>query len=157
MVLIEDNHDSREMLQAMLRLDGYRVESAEDGQKGLDTILQERPDIAVIDVGLPLLDGYEVARRVRQRFSKSEVLLVALTGCLRGMVGTERLSHRHRHCLAAKASTMPACLRFDVELIQPDLAHQPQGMIRCCHAKVKEACLGHFHNGRLTWVMFARC
>ena len=79
-VLIEDNQDSREMLQTLLRLDGHQVESAEDGQKGLDTILQQRPDVAVIDIGLPIMDGYEVARRVRKRFSKSEVLLVALTG-----------------------------------------------------------------------------
>ena len=79
-VLIEDNQDSREMLQAMLRLDGHQVESAGDGQKGLETILQQRPDIAVIDIGLPIIDGYQVARQVRQHFSKSEVLLVALTG-----------------------------------------------------------------------------
>jgi two-component system CheB/CheR fusion protein len=79
-VLIEDNQDSREMLQTLLRLEGHQVESVEDGQKGLDTILQQRPDIAVIDIGLPIMDGYEVARRVRKHFTKSEVLLVALTG-----------------------------------------------------------------------------
>jgi len=79
-LLIEDNPDSRETLQTILRLDGFQVESAEDGQQGLDAIFALRPDVAVIDIGLPKLDGYEVARRVREQFSKSEIRLVALTG-----------------------------------------------------------------------------
>ena len=79
-VLIEDNDDSREMLQTMLKLDGHQVQCASDGQEGLDAILQQCPDVAVIDIGLPIMDGYEVAKQVRKRFSKSDVLLVALTG-----------------------------------------------------------------------------
>src|SRR6185436_19811960 len=79
-LLIEDNPDSRETLQTILRLDGFQVESAEDGQQGLDAIFAQRPDVAVIDIGLPKLDGYQVARRVREQFSKSEIRLVALTG-----------------------------------------------------------------------------
>ena len=64
-LLVEDNLDSRELLQNILRLDGFQVESAEDGQQGLDAILEQRPHVALIDIGLPKLDGYEVARRVR--------------------------------------------------------------------------------------------
>jgi PAS domain S-box-containing protein len=79
-VLVEDNADSRDMLQTLLRLDGFQVEVAEDGQQGLEAILARRPDIALIDIGLPRLDGYEVARRVRKHFSGAEVHLVALTG-----------------------------------------------------------------------------
>jgi PAS domain S-box-containing protein len=79
-LLIEDNPDSREMLHAILKLDGFEVEVAEDGQQGLDAILAQRPDVALIDIGLPGLDGYEVARRVRKQLSSSEVHLVALTG-----------------------------------------------------------------------------
>ena len=64
------------MLQAILTLDGFHVEIAADGQQGLDAILEHRPDIAVIDIGLPKLNGYEVARRVRQQFGPSEVCLI---------------------------------------------------------------------------------
>jgi two-component system CheB/CheR fusion protein len=79
-LLIEDNPDSRDMLVAILKLDGFQVDVAEDGQQGLDAILAQRPDVALIDIGLPGLDGYEVARRVREQLSSSEVHLVALTG-----------------------------------------------------------------------------
>ncbi len=79
-LLVEDNPDSRDMLQTILKLDGFQVEIAEDGQQGLDAILTRRPDVALIDIGLPMLDGYEVARRVRQQFGPSDVRLVALTG-----------------------------------------------------------------------------
>ncbi len=79
-LLVEDNPDTRNMLQAILKLDGFQVEVAEDGQQGLDAILAQRPDVALIDIGLPRLDGYEVARRVRQELDASEVQLVALTG-----------------------------------------------------------------------------
>ena len=79
-LLIEDNPDSRDMLQAILTLSGFQVEVAEDGQQGLDAILAQRPDVALIDIGLPKLDGYEVARQVRKQLNRSEVHLVALTG-----------------------------------------------------------------------------
>ncbi len=79
-VLVEDNADTRDMLQAILELDGFQVEVAADGQQGLDAILAQRPDVALVDIGLPELDGYEVARRVRKQLSKSDVRLVALTG-----------------------------------------------------------------------------
>jgi CheY-like chemotaxis protein len=47
---------------------------------GLAAIFAQRPDVAVIDIGLPKIDGYEVVRRVQKQFSKSEIFLVALTG-----------------------------------------------------------------------------
>ena len=79
-LVVEDNADSRNMLQTLLKLDGFQVEVAEDGQQGLDAILAQLPDVALIDIGLPELDGYEVARRVRKQLSNSVVRLVALTG-----------------------------------------------------------------------------
>lgn len=79
-LLVEDNPDSRDMLQTILKLDGFQVEVAKDGQQGLEAILAQRPNVALIDIGLPGLDGYEVARRVRKQLSRSEVHLVALTG-----------------------------------------------------------------------------
>ncbi len=79
-LLIEDNPDSRDMLHTILKLDGYDVEVAEDGPQGLAAIFKRPPEVALIDIGLPGLDGYEVARRVRKKFDSSEIQLVALTG-----------------------------------------------------------------------------
>jgi two-component system, chemotaxis family, CheB/CheR fusion protein len=79
-VIVEDIQDNREMLQAILELDGHRVTSASDGESGLRAIVQERPSFALIDIGLPGMDGYEVARLVRQDRDCDSVYLIALTG-----------------------------------------------------------------------------
>jgi len=79
-VVIEDIDDARNMLVALLEADDYQVTSAADGEAGLQMILRERPDLAIVDIGLPKLDGYEVAKRVRQEIPASELRLVALTG-----------------------------------------------------------------------------
>ena len=79
-VIVEDNADSRRMLEAMLTLDGYTVASAADGREGLEMILKVRPRIAIIDIGLPGIDGYQVARKVREVLPGEEVFLIALTG-----------------------------------------------------------------------------
>jgi two-component system CheB/CheR fusion protein len=78
-VLVEDQDDAREMLELLLRADGHQVSSAADGRAGLELIAQERPDVALVDIGLPGLDGFAVARAVRER-SLGDVFLVALTG-----------------------------------------------------------------------------
>ncbi len=79
-VLIEDLDDSREMLQSLLQLEGHTVYSARDGESGLELILSHRPDVALVDIGLPGIDGHEVARQVRQLNRGEEIKLVALTG-----------------------------------------------------------------------------
>ena len=80
-LIVEDNADAREMLRTLLELDGYRVSVAEDGVEGLEAIVNTRPDVALVDIGLPGLDGYEVARRASERLGDSNsTLLVALTG-----------------------------------------------------------------------------
>jgi len=78
-VIVEDNADSRKMLEAFLRLDGYKVRAAKDGCEGLETILAEKPDVALIDIGLPGLDGYQVCRKVREE-TGDKIRLIALTG-----------------------------------------------------------------------------
>jgi len=77
-LLVEDNGDARQMLQMLLILAGHDVDSAADGVTGLQMAIRDRPDVVVIDLGLPGLDGYEVARRLRAE--RSSVGLVALTG-----------------------------------------------------------------------------
>jgi len=78
-VVVEDHDDARDALQILLTLQGHEVRTASDGLMGVALILEAQPDVALIDVGLPGLDGYEVARRVRQAV-KNSVRLVAVTG-----------------------------------------------------------------------------
>jgi signal transduction histidine kinase len=78
-LLIEDNDDAREALRLGLEMAGHRVRVASDGPSGIERALEARPDVAVIDVGLPGLDGYQVAQSLRQKLGR-ELLLVALTG-----------------------------------------------------------------------------
>ena len=79
-VVVEDHEDAREALQILLTLQGHEVRAAADGVAGVALILQVQPDVALIDVGLPGLDGYEVARRVRQAMGNAVIRLVAVTG-----------------------------------------------------------------------------
>jgi signal transduction histidine kinase len=79
-LLIEDNADAREMLRAQLADDGHEVHAAVDGPSGLEMAEAVQPDVVLIDIGLPGLDGYDVARRIRARPWGKTKLLVALTG-----------------------------------------------------------------------------
>jgi len=79
-LLIEDNADGREMMAMMLEAQQYQVVRAIDGGEGLRLALEQPPDIALVDIGLPGIDGYEVARRMRANPATCTVRLVALTG-----------------------------------------------------------------------------
>jgi CheY-like chemotaxis protein len=79
-VVVEDNTDSREMLDRLLRMEGHEVHSAEDGASALEVVARVVPDVVLIDIGLPGLDGYEVARRLRDTPAGRSMLLVAMTG-----------------------------------------------------------------------------
>ena len=79
-LLIEDNRDARETFRLMLELAGHQVLEADEGRRGLELLRTELPDVAVIDVGLPGLDGYQIASRFRKEPAANRVLLVALTG-----------------------------------------------------------------------------
>jgi signal transduction histidine kinase len=79
-LLIEDNEDGREMMAMMLSCYGYEVQYAEDGLRGLEVAARFRPDLALVDIGLPGIDGYEVARRLRADPATRDIKLIALTG-----------------------------------------------------------------------------
>ena len=79
MLIVEDNADAREMLQTALSLEGHRVLACEDGVRGIEVALLHRPEIVLVDIGLPGASGYEVARRIRAALG-DRVKLVALTG-----------------------------------------------------------------------------
>jgi CheY-like chemotaxis protein len=78
-LLIDDSRDAREMFRMMLELAGHAVYAAADGVRGLELMEAEHPDVAIIDIGLPGLDGYQVARRIRQHPNGRAMLLLALT------------------------------------------------------------------------------
>jgi len=79
-LLIEDNDDGREMMATMLASFGYEVLQAADGIDGVNVALAQRPQVALVDIGLPGIDGYEVARRLRREEATRGIRLVALTG-----------------------------------------------------------------------------
>jgi CheY-like chemotaxis protein len=78
-LLVEDNPDGRATMQMLLELWGHRVKAAGNGVEGVQLALTWQPDVAVLDIGLPLLDGYQVAQRLRAVF-RDHILLIALTG-----------------------------------------------------------------------------
>jgi signal transduction histidine kinase/CheY-like chemotaxis protein len=79
-LVIEDNRDVREGLRMLLESWGHRVVEAADGQAGVEAALASPPGIALVDVGLPGLDGYAVARAIRAGTGAPRVFLVAVTG-----------------------------------------------------------------------------
>jgi CheY-like chemotaxis protein len=78
-LIVEDGPDNRETLQELLETLGHTVHVAADGVEGVDVALHVRPEVALVDIGLPRLDGFEVARRVRATLGR-QIFLVALTG-----------------------------------------------------------------------------
>jgi len=80
LLLVEDNPDIGETLRDLLQLLGHRVELVGDGLRAVQTALATRPDAALVDIGLPGIDGYEVARRLRASDVGKGMVLVALTG-----------------------------------------------------------------------------
>jgi signal transduction histidine kinase/CheY-like chemotaxis protein len=78
-LIVEDVEDSRESLRLLLEMDGHEVALAADGTEGLAKLRSFRPDVAVIDIGLPGMNGYELAREARAQ-AHSAVILIALTG-----------------------------------------------------------------------------
>jgi len=79
-LIVEDNADAAESLMMLLELLGHRVRMLPDGVAALEAARANPPDVMLVDIGLPGLDGYEVARRVRRDPAIRHVVLVALTG-----------------------------------------------------------------------------
>jgi len=79
-LVVEDDGDSREGLRQLLEIWGHPVDVAEDGSQGIEKALERPPDVALIDIGLPDVDGYQVARRLKESLAGHDLFLVALTG-----------------------------------------------------------------------------
>jgi CheY-like chemotaxis protein len=79
-VVVEDNPDVRDMLTVYLEIDGHRVYQAADGPSGFDVAIEAEPDVALIDIGLPGMDGCELAQRLRAHEATAHTTLIAITG-----------------------------------------------------------------------------
>jgi PAS domain S-box-containing protein len=79
-LVVDDNRDSADSLCALLRLGGHEAVAAYDGLEAVDAAAAFRPEVILLDIGLPKLNGFEVARRIRQREGDACPVLVALTG-----------------------------------------------------------------------------
>ncbi len=117
-LLVDDNDDGRTMLRQMLEGAGHRVTEAVDGPQALDRAIAGAFDVALIDIGLPGLDGLEVARRLRRMGPRlATTLLVAITG-----YGAPQDHARSR------------AAGFDLHLVKPvdgvDLLDQVQRLLR---------------------------
>src|SRR5262249_18462475 len=79
-LIADDNRDAAESLAMLLRMDGHEVSIAYDGPQALAMLAQAQPQVALLDIGMPGLNGYEVARRIRQAPQGRGVTLIAVTG-----------------------------------------------------------------------------
>jgi two-component system CheB/CheR fusion protein len=79
-LVVDDNVDAAESLAILLRLGGHETRTAHDGPSALEAAGEFLPEVVLLDLGLPGMDGYEVAKRLRQRPETERALLVAVTG-----------------------------------------------------------------------------
>jgi two-component system cell cycle response regulator DivK len=78
-LIVEDNQDSRELVVKVLKSKGYLTIEAEDGEEALEKARAEKPDLVLLDISLPKLNGYEVAQRLKAMEEFQEIPIVAFT------------------------------------------------------------------------------
>jgi CheY-like chemotaxis protein/two-component sensor histidine kinase len=91
MLVVDDNVDSAETLARLLRLQGHHVNVAYDGPSALDDTRSKQPEVVILDLGLPGMSGFDVARAIRSEFGEEEPLLIAVSG-----YGRDEDHHRSR-------------------------------------------------------------
>jgi PAS domain S-box-containing protein len=79
-LVVDDNRDAANSLAMLLKLMGHEVATAHDGLQALETIQTFQPHVALLDLGMPKLNGYDAARRIRELWNKDRIVLIALTG-----------------------------------------------------------------------------
>lgn len=105
-LLVEDNEMNRDMLSRRLTRRGYDVVIAEDGQQGVDMATSERPDLILMDMSLPVMDGWEATRRIKESGATKSIPVIALTA--------HAMSEDRDQALAA------GCEDFDTKPIELD-------------------------------------
>src|SRR5262245_30041961 len=79
-LLVDDDRDGARTLATLLELEGYAVHAVHGGQEALDAARETSPEVVLLDIGMPKLSGYEVARRMRSRYGDQCPVLIAVTG-----------------------------------------------------------------------------
>jgi CheY-like chemotaxis protein len=79
-LVVEDNEDSAVAMARLLRLFGHEVEVAADGLSGLQAVQLSQPDVVLLDIGLPKMDGWQVAKHIREQGKGKKPFLIAMTG-----------------------------------------------------------------------------
>lgn len=112
-LIVDDNRDAAAGIAAVFELEGHQVRTAGDGEEALASVAQHRPSVVVLDIGLPLLDGYEVARRMRRMPETEDALLIALTGY--GQIEDRQAAlgagFDHHFVKPAEPNALLACIR----------------------------------------------
>ena len=119
-LVVDDNEDAANSLATLLEVMGYEVKTAYDGPEAIEAADAFMPAVALLDIGLPRLSGYDIARHVRERRGR-EVLLVAITGW-----GQEDDRRRAREAGFDHHFTKPADFEVLLELIGQELTHRSQ-------------------------------
>jgi CheY-like chemotaxis protein len=106
-LVVDDNLDSAETMATLLSLQGHDVRTVHDGALALEEVTRFQPDVGILDIGMPKMNGYTVARGIRELMSEAQPLLIAVTGWVQ-----EEYRQRSR------------AARFDHHLVKPvDPAH----------------------------------
>ncbi|MGG1663366.1 response regulator [Brevibacillus sp. NRS-1366] len=91
-LLVEDNEMNRDMLSRRLTRKGFRVITAVDGKQSIDLAIQQRPDLILMDLSLPVMDGWEATRLLKHAVETKEIPVIALTA--HAMAGDEEEAYR---------------------------------------------------------------
>ena len=79
-LIVDDNHDSADSLAMLMEITGNKTYLAHDGVEAVEAIEKHRPEVVLLDIGLPKIDGHEVCRRVREQPWGKDIVVIALTG-----------------------------------------------------------------------------
>jgi DNA-binding response OmpR family regulator len=79
-LVVDDNVDAADSIALLLSIDGFEAHSVHGAIAALDTVVSFKPDVVLLDIGLPVMDGYEVAQRLRSRIPVEQMRIVALSG-----------------------------------------------------------------------------
>ncbi len=118
-LLVEDDPDTREMYATFLGSVGYRVSQAANGVAALDLATENCPDIVITDLAMPVMDGFDLTRRLRTRPATQSVPIIAVTGH-----GVPSTPHRAREA--------GCCCLFTKPFLPDSLLDAVRAMLDCC-------------------------